>query len=92
MRKALSLLDKMYADYEKNLEGRQDSIPRVAISDWRDACIEKKYYRKKTNFNRALESMLDRKLVCLDENGIFVYSAPIYAKYLDKADDMTCSV
>lgn len=85
MKKALSLLDKMYAEYEKNLsrDDRQ-STPKVAISDWRDACIEKKCYQTKPNFNRALESMRERKLVHFDENNVHIYSVSIYAKYFNK--------
>jgi hypothetical protein len=84
MKKALSLLDKMYAEYEKNLS-LDDRQPRVTISDWRDACIEKKHYRSKPNFNRALESMRERKLIHFDENNVHVYSVSIYSKYLDKS-------
>jgi hypothetical protein len=84
MKKALLLLDKMYAEYEKNLS-LDDRQPRVTISDWRDACIEKKYYRSKPNFNRALESMRERKLIHFDENNVHVYSVSIYSKYLDKS-------
>jgi len=87
MKSALTLLDKMYVEYEKNLDGRQSSIPKVAISDWRDACVEKNYYRTKSNFNRALESMRDRKLVHFDEDNAFVYSVSIYLKYFSKRDE-----
>jgi len=87
MKKALSLLDKMYTEYEKNrsLDNRQYSMPRVTISDWRAACIDKKYYKRPPNFNRALESMLERNLVYFDENNTFVYSVSIYAKYYNKS-------
>jgi|GEM_PF-1579974 len=89
MKKALDLLDRMYGEYEANLAagGRKGDIPRVAVSDWRDACIKKKLYRKSGNFNRALESMESRKLVYLDENGVYVYSVSIYLEYFEKEVD-----
>ena len=88
MKKALSLLDKMYTEYERNLslDDRKCSIPRVTISDWRDACIDKNYYKRSNNFNRALESMRDRKLVHFDENNVHIYPVSIYMKYFNKED------
>lgn len=90
MKKALDLLDSMYAKYEENLAagGHKGNIPRVAVSDWRDACLRKKLYQRTGNFNRALESMQKRKLVHLDENGVYVYSVSIYLNYIEKEQDL----
>ena len=89
MRKAVDLLDNLYVEYEANLaaDGRKGDIPRVSVSDWRETCIEKKLYKRKGNFDRALERMQDRKMIHLDENGIYAYSMNIYLKYLLKEDD-----
>jgi len=86
MKKALEILDTMYAEYEKNLNtsGRDSALPRVAVSDWKDACMDKKIYRRKDNFNKAKASMQDRKLIHLDDNNLYVYSKSIYLKYFGK--------
>jgi hypothetical protein len=88
MEKALKLLDVMYTQYEKNIEesGRECAIPRVSIKDWQDACIGKKLYRRNDNFKKALNRMVDRNLVYLDENEGFVYAVSIYLKYFQKED------
>jgi hypothetical protein len=89
MKKAVKLLDGMYAEYEKNLaeSGRSNAMPRVAVKDWREACLDKKIYKKRSNFNRALESMVDRDLVHLDENKVHVCSVSIYLKFQEKGID-----
>ncbi len=86
MSRCLEILDGMYRDYEKKLatDGRDNTIPRVDVKDWRESCLDRKIYKRGDNFNRALESMKDRKLIHLDDNNRFVYSVSIYAKYFEK--------
>ena len=88
MKEALSLLDEMYSDCEKNLSCK-DTMPRIEISGWRDACVEQKIYVSKRTFNKALNRMVERKKVYFDENNVFVYTVSIYLKYFEKDDDCT---
>jgi hypothetical protein len=85
MRKALDLLDEMYTEYEANLKksGRENAVPRVAISHWRTACLDKKIYKRPDNFNRAIDRMVERQLLYLDEGGRHVYSVSTYCKYIE---------
>ena len=83
MRKALDLLDEMYTDYEKNLIAgcRKNAMPSVAVSDWRDACISKNLYKRPDSFNRALDRMLERQLLFLDEGRAHAYTVSSCLKY-----------
>ena len=82
MSKALDLLEGMYAKCEKNLadRGRVDAIPRVEVKNWRKACLDKKLYRRRSTFTRALESMVERGLVFLDETKVHVCTVSICLK------------
>jgi hypothetical protein len=86
MRRSIEILDTMYAECEINLAaaGRQDSVPRIAISDWRDTCIKKKIYQQAKHFGRALDSMKKRNLVKIEGNSIYIFPVSIYSKYFNK--------
>jgi hypothetical protein len=90
MQKTLEVLDSMYAEYEKNLNstGRDAALPRVAVSDWRNACIEKGLYKRKENFNRAMGSLKKRKLIHFDGDSYYVYPKTIYLKYFGKDESI----
>jgi len=89
MKAAIRLLDKLYAQYEKNLRngGLTEQKPLVSVRDFKEACLEKKVYAKAGNFNRGLESMLERDLVRLCEKKQFICSAQNYLKYFGNVGD-----
>ena len=86
MSKALNLLEKMYAEFEKNLSdsGRSDAIPRVELKDWREACLDKKLYARRYTFSNALKSMIERNLVFLSETEVHICTVSIYLKCKEK--------
>ena len=83
MRKALDLLDEMYAEYEKNLasSSRKNAMPRVSVADWRKATIEKKIYERADSFNRAVDRMVKRQLLFLDDGKVYAYTVLSCLKY-----------
>ena len=80
---ALTILRDLYAQYEKNLasSGRDSDLPSVSKSDWKNACIQQKVYKRASNFERAVERMLLRNLIVFDNAQYHVYPIEIYQKY-----------
>jgi hypothetical protein len=83
MQRALDALRRLYAQYEDNLaaNGREGKMPHVAVKEWREACMGSKIYSRQSSFDRAAESLSNRKCTVCDETGYYIYPIEIKQKY-----------
>jgi len=73
---ALEILINLYKIHKENLEngGFDSAKARVEINEWKEACLEKSLYTKKTirqNFSRTKKALLGQKAI--REDGVFVF-------------------
>lgn len=62
----------------KTLKNMYSNGGKYTVSDWANTCVEQDIYAKTSNLYRAVDSLLLRNLITMDETEKFVYPTEIF--------------
>jgi hypothetical protein len=82
LRKALDVLQRLYARYEEKLrkQGRHCATPSVSFTEWRTACMDAALYKRTDNFKTAAEKLHRHGLIKFDAAKKNAYLADMVIK------------